>query len=490
MTADRSASLRVVRDETSTLREGMRIAGEWVEREETIDVLNPYSGQVVGTVPQGTAADVRKAFETAAGYSARLTRYERQKILQRIAELLVERKDEISDLITAESGLSKKDSLYEVGRAFDVFSLAGQLCILDDGEIYSCDLTPHGKQRRIYTTRQPLRAISAITPFNHPLNMVAHKLAPAIATNNCMVLKPTELTPLTALALADIAYEAGLPAEMLSVVTGLPDAIGDEMLTNEHIDLITFTGGVPVGKHIASQAGYRRTMLELGGNDPLIVMEDADLNKAAELAVAGATKNSGQRCTAVKRILAVESIADDLAALIVEKAKLLVCGDPSDPATDIGTVINEQSAMLFERRVEDAVANGAERLHGDARQGALFPPTVVDRVPYDCELVREETFGPVIPIIRCKDDIEDVIRVSNSTAFGLSSGVCTDRLDYITRFIEALDVGNVNVWEVPGYRIEMSPFGGIKDSGLGYKEGVLEAMKSYTNVKTYSLPWF
>jgi acyl-CoA reductase-like NAD-dependent aldehyde dehydrogenase len=184
----------------------------------------------------------------------------------------------------------------------------------------------------------------------------------------------------------------------------------------------------------------------------------------------------------------VDSVADELAALLVEKAKGLVCGDPMDPATDIGTVINEKAASMFERRVEDAVANGAERLYGEPRQGALFPPTVVDRVPYDCELVREETFGPVIPIIRCKD-IDDVIRVSNSTAFGLSSGVCTNRLDYITRFIDELDVGTVNVWEVPGYRIEMSPFGGIKDSGLGYKEGVLEAMKSYTNVKTYSLPW-
>jgi len=489
MTADRSASLSVVEKETSPLREGMRIAGEWLERDETIDVLNPYSNEVVGTVPQGTAADVRRAFETAAGYSARLTRYERQQILHRMARRLEDEKDAISDLITAESGLSKKDSLYEVGRAFDVFSLSAQLCIQDDGEIFSCDLTPHGKRRKIFTTRQPLRAISAITPFNHPLNMVAHKLAPAIATNNCIVIKPTELTPLTALKLADIAYEAGLPPQMLSVVTGLPQVIGDEMISNEFVDLITFTGGVPVGKHIASRAGYKRTVLELGGNDPLVVMEDADLDRAAELAVAGATKNSGQRCTAVKRILAVESIADDLATLLVEKAGGLVCGDPMDPDTDIGTVITEQAAMLFERRVEDALANGAQRLDGGARDGALFPPTVVDRVPYDCELVHEETFGPVIPVIRCRD-IDDVIRISNSTAFGLSSGVCTNRMDYITRFIDELDVGTVNVWEVPGYRIEMSPFGGIKDSGLGYKEGVLEAMKSYTNVKTYSLPWF
>ncbi len=470
-------------------RELLRIAGQKVPGGGgQIEVLNPYNNAVVGTVERATREQVRQAFAIAAGYKARLTRYERQRILMRAGEILAQRRDEIADLITAESGLCKKDSLYEVGRAYDVFTLAGQLAILDDGQIFSCDITPHGKARKIFTTRQPLKCISAITPFNHPLNMPAHKIAPAIATNNCVVLKPTELTPLTALMLADVLYEAGLPPEMLSVVTGRPEDIGDEMIVNPDIELITFTGSVRVGKYIAEKAGYRRVVLELGGNDPLIVMEDADLDKAAELAVAGATKNSGQRCTAVKRILVVDAVADAFARLVLDKARRLKCGDPMDPATDVGTVINERAAILFQNRVNDAVAKGALLLHGNDRRGAVFPPTVVDKVPYDCELVREETFGPAIPIIRVKD-IDDAIRVSNSTAYGLSSGVCTDRLDYITRFINELQVGTVNIWEVPGYRIEMSPFGGIKDSGLGYKEGVLEAMKSYTNLKTFSLPW-
>ncbi len=483
-----TAQLRAVAG-SSVRHESMRIAGRKVDAEEVIEVFNPWDNSVVGTVPKGTKAHAAQAFEIAARYRPTLTRYERQKILMATGEKLAARREEIARLITAETGLSLKDSQYEVGRAYDVFTLSGQMAIRDDSEIFSCDITPHGKPRRIYTMRQPLLGvISAITPFNHPLNMVAHKIAPAIATNNRIVVKPTELTPLTALVLADVLYEAGLPPEMLSVVTGLPGDFGDEMIVNDHIDLITFTGSVPVGKYIASKAGYRRVVLELGGNDPLIVMEDADLDKAAELAVAGATKNSGQRCTAVKRILVVEAIADDFAKLVTAKAKKLKCGDPMDPETDIGTVINERSATLFQRRVEDAVSKGAVLLHGNDRRGALFPPTVVDKVPYDCELVREETFGPAIPMIRCKD-IDDVIRVSNSTAFGLSSGVCTNRLDYITRFINDLDVGTVNIWEVPGYRIEMSPFGGIKDSGLGYKEGVIEAMKSFTNVKTYSLPW-
>jgi len=470
--------------------EAMRIAGKKVATDQQIDVLNPYTGAVVGTIPAARPEHVREAFAKAKAFKPKLTRYERQQILLKTADLLAARKEEFARIITAESGLCWKDSLYEAGRAYDVYSFAGQLTIKDDGETYACDISPQGKQRKIFTTRQPLGGvISAITPFNHPLNMVSHKLAPAIATNNRVVLKPTELTPLTALALADVLYEAGLPPEMLSVVTGNPSTMGDAMITDPDADLVTFTGSVRVGKHIAATAGYKRIVLELGGNDPLIVMEDADLDKAAELAVTGATKNSGQRCTAVKRILVVEKIADEFSKLVLEKAKKLKAGDPMDPATDVGTVIHEGAAKSFERRVIDATEKGAKLLHGNNRQGALYPPTVVDHVPYDCELVHEETFGPVIPIIRCPNDIAQVIRISNSTAYGLSSGVCTNRLDYITRFINELDVGTVNVWEVPGYRIEMSPFGGIKDSGLGYKEGVVEAMKSFTNVKTYSLPW-
>jgi len=367
-------------------------------------------------------------------------------------------------------------------------SETARAAILDDGEAFSCDITPGGKARRIFTTRDPLRAISAITPFNHPLNMPAHKIAPAIATNSCVVLKPTELTPLTALVLADILYDAGLPPEMLSVVTGLPADIGEEMITNPNIELVTFTGGVAVGKMIAEKAGYKRRILELGGNSELIVLDDADLEQAAELAVLGATKNSGQRCTAVKRVICLESVADDFVPLVVERARKIRYGDPMDPETDMGTVVHEQAARDIERRVDDAIAAGAELLYGHERRGALYAPTVLDRVPPDCELVREETFGPPIPVIRVKD-LDQAIAVANATAFGLSAGLCTLNWAAIRRCIAELRTGTVNVWEVPGFRIEMSPFGGVKDSGLGDKEGVLEAMKAYTTVKTFSLPW-
>ena len=472
--------------------QSMRIAGKKVDSEKNIDVYYPYTNQVIGTVPAGTAEHAKQALEIAANYKPKLTRYERQQILQKTAEELVRRKEEISDVITYELGISKQDSLYEVGRAFDVFSLTAQLCILDDGEIFSCDLTPHGKARKIFTIREPLTAISAITPFNHPLNMVAHKIAPSIATNNCTVCKQTELTPMTAMILADVLYEAGLPPEMFSVVTGWPEDIGLEMIKNPKIDLITFTGSVGVGKYIAEQAGYKRTVLELGGNDPLIVLNDLnddDLKKAVELAVTGATKNSGQRCTAVKRILCQDKVADKFVEMALERAKKIKFGDPMDMQTDLGTVVNAEAAELFDKRVSMAEEDGAKVLYHPGRNGALLPPIVVDNVNYKSELVREETFGPVIPIIRVPDEDEQVIKISNSTAFGLSSGVCTNNFNRAKNYIQELNVGTVNIWEVPGYRIEMSPFGGIKDSGLGYKEGVIEAMKSFTNVKTFSLPW-
>src|SRR4029079_17587391 len=293
------------------LRESMRIAGERVGGDRALDVHNPYTGAVIGTVPRARVDGVRRAYEIAGSFKPTLTRYDRYSICYRTAEIIRSRSEEISDLITAESGLSKKDSRYEVGRACDVFIFAGNAALSDDGQIFSCDLTPHGKKRKVYTLREPLLGvISAITPFNHPLNQVAHKVAPSIATNNRMVLKPTEKTPLSALLLADILYEAGLPPEMFSVVTGDPREIADEMLTNPDVDLVTFTGGVAVGKVIAAKAVYKRQVLELGGNDPIIVMDDADLEEAASLAAAGSYKNSGQRRTAVKRILVHDKVAD------------------------------------------------------------------------------------------------------------------------------------------------------------------------------------
>ncbi len=469
--------------------EALRIAGERVYRDQVIEVTYPYTGEVIATVPKATLEDVRRAYRIAREYKPTLTRYERYKILMRAGDIIASRLDEISRTITLESGLCRKDSLYEVGRASDVLLFAANQALVDDGQVFSCDLTHHGKSRKVYTMKEPLLGvITAITPFNHPLNQVIHKVAPSIATNNRMVLKPSEKTPLTAFILADILYEAGLPPQMLSVITGDPREIADEMLTSPDVDLVTFTGGVAIGKYIAGKAAYKRQILELGGNDPIIVMEDADIEEAATLAAAGSYKNSGQRCTAIKRMLVQESVADRFVELLLEKTKALKYGDPMDPKTDMGTVIDEAAAIQFEAVVNQAIAGGAKLLCGNVRRGALYSPTLLDHVDPEMTVAKQETFGPVSPVIRFKT-IEDAIRISNGTAYGLSSAVCTNRLDYITRFIRELNVGSVNVREVPGYRLELTPFGGIKDSGLGYKEGVLEAMKSFSNCKTYSLPW-
>ena len=471
------------------IRESLRIAGEKVPRDRVIEVRHPYSGELVATVPKATVDDVRRALRIAREFNSTLTRHERYKILMKAGAIVASRRADLARLITLESGLCLKDSQYEVGRASDVLLFAANLALVDDGQVFSCDLTAHGKSRKVYTMKEPLLgAIAAITPFNHPLNQVIHKVAPAVATNNRIVLKPSEKTPLTAFALADIFYEAGLPPEMLSVLTGDPAEIADELLTSADVDLVTFTGGVSIGKHIAAKAVYKRQVLELGGNDPIIVLEDADLEEAATLAASGSYKNSGQRCTAVKRMLIQESVADRFVELLVEKTRAIRYGDPTDPANDMGAVIDEAAAKFFEAQVHDAISRGAKLLVGNRREGALYSPTVVDHVTSDMPLVKYETFGPVSPVIRFRD-IDDAIRISNSTDYGLSSSVCTNRLDYITRFIAELQVGSVNVREVPGYRLELTPFGGIKDSGLGYKEGVQEAMKSFTNVKTYSLPW-
>ncbi len=471
----------------------MRLAGRKVGAERTgdraIEVFNPYTGQLIGTVPKATLEEVRNTFAKAHAYKPSLSRYERAAILNRAAAIIKDRLDEVAQLITAEAGLCLKDSMYEAGRVSDVLLFGATEVLKDDGQIFSCDLTPHGKKRRVYTHRSPLLGvITAITPFNHPMNQVAHKVVPSIATNNRMVLKPSEKVPFSALLFADILYEAGLPPEMLSIITGDPREIADELITHPLVDLVTFTGGVAIGKYIASKAGYRRVVLELGGNDPIIVMEDADIDEASTLAVQGSYKNSGQRCTAVKRLLVHEAVAGDFVEQVLAKTLAFRHGDPADKANDMGTVIDEAAAMLFESRVNEAVAQGAKLLAGNQRWGALYSPTLIDHVLPHMTVAMEETFGPVSPVIRFKN-IDEAIQMSNGTAYGLSSAVCTNRLDYINRFISELNVGTVNVREVPGYRLELTPFGGIKDSGLGYKEGVQEAIKSFTNLKTYSMPW-
>ncbi|AOM76208.1 phosphonoacetaldehyde dehydrogenase [Pedobacter steynii] len=470
------------------LRLASLVAAKPVSSGKQLAVYSPYDGRLVGTVEMADQSDTRNAIATALKGGTVLSRYERYRILDGARMLLLERKEAFARLITAESGLCIREADYEIGRAHDVLLFAAIECLKDDGQIYSCDISPNGKQRKIFTLREPLKLAVAITPFNHPLNQVAHKIAPALAAGTPVILKPSEKTPLTAIRFVELLYEAGLPEYMLSVLLGETKEVAEVLIQAPEVDLVSFTGSVAVGKKIAATAGYKKVILELGGNDPLIVLEDADLDLAVNLAAEGAFRNSGQRCTAVKRILVQERIAEAFTERFVEKTKEYLSGDPADPETRVGTVIDEQSAIYLEEVVAKAVAQGAKVLFGGKRQGALLEPTVIVNVPRDAQMVVQESFGPLAPIMTFKD-IDDAIALSNSTAFGLSSGVVTNNMDHAIRFVKELKVGTVNINEVPGYRIENSPFGGIKDSGLGIKEGVVEAIKCFSYVKTFSMPW-
>jgi len=464
------------------------VAAEKIVSERTVSIFHPYDRHLVGTVALAGAADTGRAIDAALAGGRALSRFERYTILNKACAIVNERSEEFARLITLESGLCIRETRYEVQRALDVLSFAAMETLRDDGSIYSCDISPNGKSRKIFTTREPLSLVVAITPFNHPLNQVVHKIAPALAMGTPVILKPSEKTPLTAIRLVEVLYEAGLPPYMLSVLLGPTAEVAEVLVKDDRVQLVSFTGSVPVGKKIAAMAGYKRVILELGGNDPLIVLEDADLDLAVTLAAEGSFRNSGQRCTAVKRILVQDSLHDRSVAQLFEKTKEYSCGDPLDPATRVGTVIDEASAIHLESVVKKAVAAGARVVFGGKRAGALLEPTIIVDVPRSAEMVVQESFGPLAPVMRIRD-IDDAIALANSTAYGLSSGIVTNDMSKAIHAIRHLKMGTVNVNEVPGYRIETSPFGGIKDSGLGIKEGVIEAMKTFSFVKTFSLPW-
>jgi phosphonoacetaldehyde dehydrogenase len=454
----------------------------------TLPVTSPYSGEVVGEAPLSSPAQVAEALDAAARCGREPPRHERARALNAVADRLEAEHEDWAQLISAESGLCLADTRHEVGRAVDVFRFAAMEALRDDGETFAGDVSDRGRDRRAHTLRVPVSAVAAITPFNHPLNQVAHKVAPAIAVGAPIVVKPSERTPLSALRLGEVLVDAGVDAERARIVCGDPAAILDAFLAHPAVEVVSFTGGVAVGKLIASRLGYRRAVLELGGNDPLIVLADADLEEAARLAVSGAFANSGQRCTAVKRVIAVREIADELAERVAAGAGALRPGDPLDEDTDIGTVIDEAAASTIARRVHDAVAAGARLLHGGERDGALLVPAVLDEVTPDMDLVATETFGPVAPIIRVRD-LDEAIAAANGTPYGLSSGVCTFDWRAIARCVRELRTGTVNIREVPGWRTELTPFGGVGDSGLGVKEGVREAMRAMSQTKLYTLPW-
>lgn len=465
------------------------IAGQAVETGHTLDVRYPYDGSLTGTVTMVGRDHLETAITAALDPSNQpLDRHQRATVLRKAAALLAERRQAFARLITRETGLCIKESRYETERSADVLEIAAMEALRDDGQVFSGDISPMGKARRIITTRYPVSLIAAITPFNHPLNQVTHKLAPAIAAGAPVILKPSERAPLVALTFAGLLYEAGLPGWMLSMFVGSLDEVINPMIEDPRTEVVTFTGSVEIGKTIAQRAGYKKICLELGGNSPLIVLADADLDLAAKLACEGSFRNSGQRCTAVKRILVVPEIQQAFTTKLVELAKTYRSGDPEHETTIVGTVITEDSAKLLERRVNDAVTMGAKILLGGNRKGALLEPTILTNVSRTAEVVNEESFGPLAPIITIKD-LDDAIQYYNAGRFGLSSAVVTNDLAAAMKAAKELKTGNTNINEVPGYRLEHTPFGGVRDSGLGIKEGVTEAIKFFTHVKTFSFPW-
>jgi aldehyde dehydrogenase (NAD+) len=464
------------------------LAGKAVSTNAWIDVFNPFNNEQVGRVSVIGREHLESAIEAHLQPHEPLTRYERSRILNKTRDLLDAHREELARLITSEAGLCLRETRYEVGRACDVFAFAAMEALRDDGQTFSCDISPTGKARKIFTLREPLSLIAAITPFNHPLNQVAHKLAPAIAAGAPLILKPSEKTPLTAVRLVELLYEAGLPGHLLSCIHGDLDEITRSLIRDERVDLVTFTGSAKVGKEIASTAGYKKTCLELGGHSPLIVLADADLELAARLACEGCFRNSGQRCTAVRRILVQEQVLAEFTQRFLELAKTYVWGDPTAEATIVGTVIDEAAAKSLEQAVSEAESCGARILLGGQRQGALMPPTILADVPRSAYLATHECFGPLAPIFAVRD-LDDAITLANATPYGLSSGIVTRDMESAITAVKGIKAGTVNVNEIPGYRLELSPFGGVKDSGLGIKEGVTEAIRFMTTVKTFSLPW-
>lgn len=448
-------------------------------------IRNPYTHETVGWVADCTAADAERALVAASSYDRRLTAEQRARLLARLAGELENAKQRFAALITDEAGLCVKDAAIEVDRAIANLRLAAAEAQRLDGE--ALRYSKGGADKLAITLHEPAGVIAVITPFNRPLNQVVVKVAPAVAANNAVVLKPSEKTPLSALAFAELFASVGFPPEMLGVVTGDPHVLSDVLISSPLVDVISFTGSVRIGESVAQRAGMKKLLLELGGNDPLFVLEDADLALAAKLAADGAVATAGQACRAVKRIIVMESVADAFAHALVEAVARKRYGDPYDPTTDVGPVIDEPAAVEVERRCARAVDDGAWLLWGGRRDGALLQPTVLDHVDPRSTLVAQETFGPVAPIVRV-GGLDEAIATANGTPYGLQAGVVTRDATAFLRIARELHVGGVALLDGPNFDSPFIPFGGVKKSGLG-REGVRFAMREMSVLKTVVLPW-
>ena len=464
------------------------IDGEWVGNGSTLEVKNKYNGQTVGVLPTASREDLDKALdaaERAEDVMADMPAHKRAEILLRTAALLKERSDDLAKTIAAEAGKALKFARAEVDRAVSTFTIAAEEAKRLHGETIPLDAVPAGEGYFGFWTRRPVGVIAAISPFNFPLNLVAHKVAPALASGNTLVLKPATTTPLAAVKLCQILMEAGLPAGAINLVVGSGATVGEWLTTDPRVDKITFTGSPDVGRHILSVAGIKKVTLELGNTSPVVVAPDADLDFVAKRCAVGAFYNSGQVCISVQRIYSQKQVFEPFAEKFVKATEAMVVGDPLDERVDVGPMIDSKEVDRIEDWVQEAQGSGAQVLTGGKREGTVYYPTVLTGVNDDMKVVAEEAFAPVASIIS-SEDFESALRQANDTKFGLQVGVFTKDINRVFQAVKRLNFGGVIVNDTPNFRADHMPYGGNRQSGLG-REGVRFAMEEMTNIQLVAI---
>lgn len=470
--------------ETQTKANKMFLAGKWVSRSKSIKVFDPQDNCLIATVPAANEEDVLQTIEEAkkgAKIAADMTTHERITILNRAADWIYEHKEKFATTIASEGSKTIKEARKEVLRCIETLRISAEEARRMNGETILFDQMPGSEDRMGYYYRFPIGIIVAITPFNDPLNLVAHKVGPAIAAGNAIIVKPAPATPLSALLLAEAFEKAGLPPKVLSVITGYPSDMGESLITHPAIRMISFTGGLSTGQAIMQKAGMKKFSMELGSNSPVIVLEDADLEEAVESTVSGAFWAAGQNCLGVQRVYVQEGIYQDFVGRFLTRTLKYRVGNKFSEETDMGPMISEKEAKRVESWVNEAVESGAKLLCGGKRKGSFYYPTVLENVPADCKLATEEVFGPVVTLYSVPD-LDTAIFQSNNVAFGLQAGIFTQNLNYALAAVRKLDVGGVIVNDSSDYRIDAMPFGGVKGSGIG-REGIKFSLQEMTEPK-------
>ncbi|MFH0778075.1 MAG: aldehyde dehydrogenase family protein [Candidatus Eisenbacteria bacterium] len=462
---------------------GVLVGGKWVSTDDSLEVRSPYDGALVSTISRATAAHLETAASQALkGFkqTACLSSYERSRILEGVSTALLRRTEELALSLCLEAGKTIRDARVEVARASNTFRVASEEAKRLGGEYIALDWIKGSDGRFGITRRFPLGPILGITPFNFPLNLVAHKVAPAIAAGNSIVIKPASSTPLSALALGEILLEAGLPEHAISVLP-CASSLAESMVTDERFKMLSFTGSAEIGWRLKTLAGKKRVTLELGGNAAAIVDEGIPLEPVAEKCARGAFSNAGQICISLQRVYAHEAVYDEFVELLTRSTESLIVGDPLDEKTDVGPLIDASSAEKTERWIGDALAGGARAVTGAKRNGTLYAPTILTNVKAGMDVSCSEIFAPVVTVTPFRS-IEEAIAQVNDSCFGLQAGVFTNRFDLVLRAFEALEVGGLVVNDVPTYRVDHMPYGGVKDSGFG-REGLRYAIEEMTELR-------